>query len=187
MQTSMFFAEAPRANPSRLRACDKGWLTLAATSCSLLAVSRLDIAPAGFAGKTSPVSFPAREDETLQAFWASSRASRSTFPRADGATAESSPASPTPTASPGECLTLNTSEHAAAAGLSPSDDAVCSLSDILETGDVPQRYYLTPKACAGILRRAERRGKELPPQLLRALQAVAGVSNEPEKAEDKTP
>jgi len=175
MQTSMFFAEEPRANPSRLRACDKDWLTLAATSCSLLALSRLDIAPAGFAGKTSPVSFQAREDETLQAFWASSRAARSTSPRADGGTAESSPASPTPMASPGECLTLSTSEHAAAAVLSPSEDAVCSLSDILETGVVPQRYYLTPKACAGILRRAERRGKELPSQLAHALQAVAGL------------
>jgi hypothetical protein len=49
---------------------------------------------------------------------------------------------------------------------------VCSLSDILETGDVPQRFFLTPKACAGILRRAEKRGKELPPQLRHALDAV---------------
>lgn len=75
--------------------------------------------------------------------------------------------------SPTECLTLNTSEHAAAAGLSPSDVDVCSLSDILETGAVPQRYYLTAKACAGILRRAERRGKDLPKALSAALKAVA--------------
>ncbi|WP_204340906.1 hypothetical protein, partial [Rhizobium ruizarguesonis] len=54
-----------------------------------------------------------------------------------------------------------------------SDGAVSSLSDILETGDVPQRFYLSPKACAGILRRAEKRGKVLPPQLAVALQAVA--------------
>jgi hypothetical protein len=58
-------------------------------------------------------------------------------------------------------------------GLSLNDAGVCSLSDILETGDVPQRYYLSVKACAGILRRAEKRGKELPPQLALALQAVA--------------
>jgi hypothetical protein len=57
--------------------------------------------------------------------------------------------------------------------LSLNDDGVCSLSDILETGDVPQRYYLSAKACKGILRRADKRGKELPPQLARALQAVA--------------
>ena len=77
-------------------------------------------------------------------------------------------------------LTLSTSEHAASPALSPSEDAVCSLSDILETGDVPQRYYLTAKACLGILRRAERRGKELPPQLLKALQSVAGKEAAPQ-------
>jgi transposase len=48
-------------------------------------------------------------------------------------------------------------------------------SDILETGDLPQRFFLTPKACAGILRRAVGRGKTLPPPLQRALQAVAGL------------
>ena len=58
-------------------------------------------------------------------------------------------------------------------GLSLNDDGVCSLSDILETGDVPQRYYLTARACAGILRRAEKRGKTLPVALQAALQAVA--------------
>src|SRR3990167_4178021 len=39
-----------------------------------------------------------------------------------------------------------------------------SLSEILETGSIAPRYYLTPTACRGILRRAEKRGKELPPQ-----------------------
>jgi hypothetical protein len=58
-------------------------------------------------------------------------------------------------------------------GLSLKDDGVCSLSDILETGDVPQRFYLSPKACAGILRRAAKRDKELPAQLQRALEQVA--------------
>ena len=32
-----------------------------------------------------------------------------------------------------------------------------------------QRYFLSPKACDGILRRAERRGKSLPPELEAAL------------------
>lgn len=49
------------------------------------------------------------------------------------------------------------------------------LSDILETGDIQEKYYLSPKACAGILRRAERRGKALPPALREALTAVAGA------------
>jgi hypothetical protein len=44
----------------------------------------------------------------------------------------------------------------------------------LETRDVPQRFFLSAKACAGILRRAERRGKALPPMLKEALEAVAG-------------
>jgi hypothetical protein len=48
------------------------------------------------------------------------------------------------------------------------------LSDVLETGPLPQRFYLSQKACAGILRRAEKRGKELPPMLREALEAVAG-------------
>lgn len=39
---------------------------------------------------------------------------------------------------------------------------------------MPQRYYLSPKACAGILRRAEKRGKALPAALAAALRSVAG-------------
>jgi len=53
------------------------------------------------------------------------------------------------------------------------------LSDILETGDVPRRYYLTPRACAGILRRAEKRAKELPAALLAALTDVAARPKSP--------
>ncbi|KQQ46910.1 hypothetical protein ASF69_04545 [Rhizobium sp. Leaf311] len=78
--------------------------------------------------------------------------------------------------SPTEFLTLNMSEWTDLNALSLSDDGVCSLSDILETGDVPPQYYLSPKACAGILRRAGNRGKELPPQLQAALQAVADLA-----------
>lgn len=42
------------------------------------------------------------------------------------------------------------------------------LSDILETGTDP-KYDWSPTACLGILRRAERRGKELPEVLREAL------------------
>jgi hypothetical protein len=55
----------------------------------------------------------------------------------------------------------------------PSAAAVCSLSDVLEIGELPQRYFLSATACKGILRRAEKRGKELPPQLQDALTVVA--------------
>lgn len=52
--------------------------------------------------------------------------------------------------------------------------AVVSLSSVLEpAASIPQRYYLSPKACAGILRRAEKRGKVLPPALREALERVA--------------
>jgi hypothetical protein len=68
--------------------------------------------------------------------------------------------------SPTGFLTLNTSEW-------PSDAAVCSLSDTLETGDVPQRFFLSVKACQGILRRAEKRNKKLPELLRQALESVA--------------
>jgi hypothetical protein len=47
------------------------------------------------------------------------------------------------------------------------------LSDTLETGDVPQRFFLSAKACAGILRRAAKRGRELPRSLQTALEHAA--------------
>lgn len=68
----------------------------------------------------------------------------------------------------------------------PNDAAVCSLSQVLETGSIPARYFLSGTACAGILRRAEKRGKELPTQLHHALQAVAAGLSESETPEDKT-
>jgi len=43
------------------------------------------------------------------------------------------------------------------------------LSQILQE-TVPERFYLSAKACRGILRRAEKRGKELPPMLKAALE-----------------
>ena len=65
-----------------------------------------------------------------------------------------------------EHLTLSTSEFHSGA------DA-CLLSDILETGALPSRYFLSAKACRGILRRAEKRGRALPPALHEALRQVA--------------
>src|SRR5690606_18988238 len=67
---------------------------------------------------------------------------------------------------PTVCLTLNTSEW-------PSDAAVCSLSDVLETQEVPSRYYLSPRAARGVLRRAGARGTSLAPSLQAALERLA--------------
>lgn len=48
------------------------------------------------------------------------------------------------------------------------------MADVLETSEVPQKYYLSAKACAGILTRAARRGKKLPEALETALREQAG-------------
>ena len=173
MQMSMFFAAEPPAKIIPSRDCASEWLEAAGNSPSHMLKLLHDIAPAGWSMRTSPEFSAATADETLRDFWEISAASRSPSPMADGVIPGSSPASPRLMDSPTGCLTLNTSEHAASLGLSHSAAVVCSLSDILETGDVPQRYYLTAKACQGILRRAERRGKELPPVLMTALKAVA--------------
>ena len=71
--------------------------------------------------------------------------------------------------SPTGFLTLNTYEHNAFPEQSHKCEDVSSLSDILETGDVQQRYYLTKRACQGIILRAERKEKELPQKLKQAL------------------
>lgn len=75
-------------------------------------------------------------------------------------------------------------------GESPSIAAESRLSQILEDDPHP-RYYLSAKACAGILRRAERRGKELPEMLKEALErqsaskAIASTVQIPPDATEK--
>lgn len=54
-------------------------------------------------------------------------------------------------------------------GESPNVVEESGLSQILEA-NVPQKYYLSERACVGVLRRAERRGKELKPILKLALE-----------------
>lgn len=54
----------------------------------------------------------------------------------------------------GDCLTLNFGEC-------PNVENVSTLSMILEM-DVPDKYFLSAKACWGIIRRAEQRNKEIP-------------------------
>ena len=53
-------------------------------------------------------------------------------------------------------------------GESPSEENASLLSQILEDSAHP-KYSLSEKACAGILNRANRRGKKLPEQLEQAL------------------
>ena len=61
-----------------------------------------------------------------------------------------------------EFLMLNTGE-------SPNVAVESTLSSILEA-NVHEKYRLSAKACEGILRRAERRGKQLPEMLKVALE-----------------
>ena len=61
-------------------------------------------------------------------------------------------------------------------GVSRNAEPESSLSQILEDSPHP-RYYLSPKACLGILRRAKVRGKLLPKRLEAALLAQAGLSD----------
>ena len=50
-------------------------------------------------------------------------------------------------------------------GACPNTVREFSLSQVLESGKATYRYSLTPKACAGILRRAKEGGKCLPEML----------------------
>lgn len=68
------------------------------------------------------------------------------------------------------CLTLNLSER-------PKTDNPSRLSEVLEENADP-KYRLSPKACMGILNRAERRGKDLPAALKDALERQASMPQE---------
>ena len=72
----------------------------------------------------------------------------------------------------GESLMLNTGEC-------PNEERESTLSQILQA-NVPTKYYLSQKACLGILRRASVRGKELPPVLKAALERQAATEQEDE-------
>ena len=68
--------------------------------------------------------------------------------------------------------TLNGCEWTGCPAQFRNDAGVCGLSDILETvGEHLRKYCLSLKACAGILRRAASRGKDLPARLKAALLA----------------
>ena len=83
---------------------------------------------------------------------------------ADGAKLEQSPE--TDGLWLGDSLMLNIGEF-------PNAERESLLSWILED-NVPQKYYLSARACQGILTRASRRGKPLPEVLRQALLNVIG-------------
>ena len=157
---------APPVRTSPLPDSGPEWQELVATSPLSSFGFLMMHGPDGWCGRTSPDSCLLTEDGRLE-------------PSSEG-WRNSGMGSPT------GFLTLNTSEWNHTLAPSLKDDGVCSLSDILEIGALPQRFFLSAKACAGILRRAERRGKALPTMLHRALAQVAGDLNEEETPGGKT-
>jgi hypothetical protein len=121
-----------RASRSASPESGSDWMTRAATWPSSPFALLDEFGPVGWFSRTSPASCRVTEDGILAP--------------SSGSWANAGMGSPT------EFLTLSISEFHSGAVAS-------SLSDILETGDLPQRYFLSPKACAGILRRAENGGK----------------------------
>lgn len=67
---------------------------------------------------------------------------------------------------PGVSWTPNTSDC-------PRDAKGCSLSRVLEKGQILPKYCLSPKAATGILKRAKKRATDLPEALETALQKLA--------------
>ena len=145
-QLSIFSSEELPASRSVSPDSERDWLIRVATSRLRILPLLTSIGPSGWSGRTCPASCHRETDGTLE-------------PSSEG-WQNSGMGGPT------GCLTLSTSEW-------PSAAAVCSLSQVLEVGNVPPRFYLTPKACAGILRRAAKRGKDLPGPLRAALANVA--------------
>ena len=146
LEQSTFWPEEHLASLSPSLGNERDWMMRVATSPSSLLGLLIDCGPYGWFGRTSPVSCRLTEDGRLEpssGFWSNSGMG-----------------------SPTEFLTQNILEY-------PSDGVASSLSDILEDGELPQRYWLSGRACRGILRRVEKRGKTLPLPLARALKAVA--------------
>jgi hypothetical protein len=68
--------------------------------------------------------------------------------------------------SDGVCLTAKTLE-------SHNHAKECTLSGVIETSEVPDRYFLSPSAATGILRRANQQGRPLFPPLRKSLEILA--------------
>jgi len=141
-----FWSEERPVNHSAWLAFEEALLTHEETSCSHFSHWLMQRSQGGFFGKTSSVCCQVTEEGILA-------------PSSKGWQNAG-------LGSPTGFLTLNILE-------SHKDAEESLLSDTLEIGDLPQRFYLSPKACRGILKRAERRGKKLPQMLKEALESQA--------------
>lgn len=131
-----------------------------------------DIRPVGWSGKMSPeLSAPTKERTLEPSSRKPSKSSARKLPlfmslNMDGTQADATPTWEENGALRGEFSMLSFGEC-------PSVENASHLSQILEASPHP-KYSLSAKACLGIVRRAERRGKELPPLLKTALLNQAG-------------
>ena len=120
----------------------------------------------GLSGKTSREYSAPTKGEISQPFYPSLPEPKLESPKKDGGQLDLfAMLDATDTEWHGELWTDSLPEHPDFLSPYPSADGVCSLSDILVTGPVPLKYYLSRDACAGILRRAESRGVSLPEPL----------------------
>lgn len=159
MQLSMFSSGERPASRSASPDSARASTIRAVLSCSRMEQLLAAIAPAGWFGRTCPASCRLTEDGILEP--------------SSGCWASSGMGSPT------AFWTLSTSAW-------PSDARVCSLSAILETGDHLLRYCLSAKACAGILRRAEKRGKEVARPIAGGSDGSGGYRNDADTADNLT-
>ena len=172
MDELTLWQEDPPAKTSQLLDNVKAWMDNGADCSGINVASLIQQLPVGFSGKTSLAHCPPTTDMI-------------SLPCCGGSP-EHSPECPMAGGKPeawwsdpngglfGGCLTLNTLEW-------PNDAVVCSLSQVLES-HVDPKYCLSPRACLGVLRRAERRGRQLPPLLQQALERVAQTTTKDKQA-----
>ncbi len=179
----MFSLQELPASPSASPASEKDWLTRAVTWPSSFLAFLTASAPAGWSGRTSPASYRVGQMRRTVRRTEMSREEVETF--LEEMTEEEildldtrtlckqtilTPSSVllqnSGTGWRGQFLTLNTSAFR-------NGGSASSLSRILEMCVLPTRFSLTPTACRGILRRAEKRGKVLLERLRLALESVA--------------
>ena len=148
-----------RAKTLVLRANERDLLASVQDYGTSSIVSLVRSCHAGFLSRTSLACYPVTEEQTLPSSFQGWQTSGMGGPTG--------------------FLTLNTSEW-------PNDAVVCSLSDALEMpGPHLERYTLSKRASQGILRRAEKRGRELPKALYHALSAVSEVETIPEPTRER--
>ena len=65
---------------------------------------------------------------------------------------------------------------------SPNNPTYGNLKDIAQSKDVPEKFYLSPKGCAGILRRKGERNIKMNPELEKLMQKIANKLKREKKA-----